>query len=390
LRTPWSFVIWHGWHERPDDHAKPAATMTGRIQTRSTLAVVAREAGVSVPTVSKVLRARADVAPATRKRVRAVLDRLGFPPETLTARTAKVNAGLLDVVVRHMDSPRVGAILAGLAAKTRVLDVSVVINVASSRPSHPVPPRRWLDQIAARGTYGVVGVMVDFSAAQVDYLAAHDIAAVVIDPPTRVHDPVVAIRSDDRVVTQRLTAHLLADHHRRIAVLTGEDTLASRDRVAGFRDAMADARLPIPPGRIAAAHSAEEAASLTADLLRLAHPPSALLLAGEHGPAGAYRACTAAGRRIPQDVLLVAFDDLPMSATQVPGLRIVHRPVDAVVRSAISVVAGSRLSFMTAGERRALDVPSGDPEPIAGLPGVRLLRSPEAIPRRSDLVPHFA
>jgi DNA-binding LacI/PurR family transcriptional regulator len=327
-----------------------------------------------------VLRARADVAPATRQRVRAVLDRLGFPPESVAARAAKVNGGLLDVLVQHVDSPRAGALLAGLVTQLGEQGISVVISAVQSGTSRLVPRRRWLDRIAARGTCGVLGIMIDFSESQIDYLTAYNIATLAIDPPALVREPLIAIRSDDRAATHRLTTHLLGLGHRRMAMLTGEhDTVADRERIAGFRDAMTAAHLPISADHIVAASTVDESANVTAHLLRLAERPTALLLAGEHGPPGAHRAATAAGYRIPEDVLLVGFDDLPIAATQVPGLSIVHRPVDTVVRTAASIIATSQLSSIAAAGQPAYDIAPRDQELSTGLAGARLLRSPDVI-----------
>lgn len=102
--------------------------MTGRIQARSTLASVAREAGVSVPTVSKVLRARADVAPATRARVREVLDRMGYPRAVAAARSAKLGAALVDVCVHELDTAWAGMLLTCLEREAREHGLSIVIH----------------------------------------------------------------------------------------------------------------------------------------------------------------------------------------------------------------------------------------------------------------------
>ncbi|MFI5694072.1 LacI family DNA-binding transcriptional regulator [Kribbella sp. NPDC051586] len=142
---------------------------------RRKLAVVAREAGVSVSTVSKVLRAYPDVAPATRERVRAVLRRAGYPVERPVRREASV---LIDVVVASTGTSWAGEVLAGLAERVRGPGPAVVVTTVT--PGCPVP-RVWLEQLFARGSRGVIGLDAEFTEVQRAYLAAHQIPCVLVD-----------------------------------------------------------------------------------------------------------------------------------------------------------------------------------------------------------------
>lgn len=138
--------------------------------------MVAREAGVSVSTVSKVLRAYPDVAPATRARVRDVLRRAGYPLEFVAGGNRP--SDLVDVVVASEDHGWAGEVLAGLAEEVREPGLAVVVTTVA--PGTPVP-RLWLDQLFARGTRGVIGIDVDFTDAQRAYLAAYAIPCVVVE-----------------------------------------------------------------------------------------------------------------------------------------------------------------------------------------------------------------
>ncbi|MEU4197132.1 LacI family DNA-binding transcriptional regulator [Kribbella sp. NPDC026611] len=142
---------------------------------RRKLAVVAREAGVSVSTVSKVLRAYPDVAPATRERVRAVLRSAGYPVERTVRRSASV---LVDVVVGSTGTSWAGEVLTGLAERVREPGLAVVVTTVT--PGSPVP-RLWLEQLFTRGSRGVIGLDAEFTEVQLAYLAAHQIPCVVVD-----------------------------------------------------------------------------------------------------------------------------------------------------------------------------------------------------------------
>ncbi|MEI8407089.1 MULTISPECIES: LacI family DNA-binding transcriptional regulator [unclassified Kribbella] len=171
---------------------------------RSKLAVVAREAGVSVSTVSKVLRAYPDVAPATRARVRDVLRQRGYSGDVSAA--GHRPAALVDVVLA---SPApAGAVLNSFDVEARRTGLSVVVTTVV--PDRPVP-RHWLDQVSARGTRGVVGVLVDFTQAQLGYLAAHDVPLVLIAPPGRTPQnvPTIALGNDLGETARRVLATLV-------------------------------------------------------------------------------------------------------------------------------------------------------------------------------------
>ncbi|HEY3557573.1 MAG TPA: LacI family DNA-binding transcriptional regulator [Kribbella sp.] len=144
---------------------------------RRKLAVVAREAGVSISTVSKVLRAYPDVAPATRARVREVLRRAGYPADSDAAGHRRDESTLVDVVVAGRSSGWAGEVLAGLADAAREPGLALVVTTVNA--GEPVP-RLWLERLFARGTRGVVGIDVDFTDTQRAYLGAYDIPCVLL------------------------------------------------------------------------------------------------------------------------------------------------------------------------------------------------------------------
>jgi DNA-binding LacI/PurR family transcriptional regulator len=153
------------------------STLSTGTAPRRKLAVVAREAGVSISTVSKVLRAYPDVAPATRARVRDVLRRSGYPLDSGTAGNRRDESALVDVVVASEGHAWASEVLAVLAAGVRKPGLAVVVTAVT--PGGPVP-RLWLDQVFARGTRGVIGIDVEFTDAQRAYLTARDIPCVLV------------------------------------------------------------------------------------------------------------------------------------------------------------------------------------------------------------------
>jgi DNA-binding LacI/PurR family transcriptional regulator len=153
---------------------------------RRKLAVVAREAGVSISTVSKVLRAYPDVAPATRTRVREVLRRAGYPVDS----DRREESALVDVVVASQSRGWAGEVLAGLADAAREPGLALVVTTVDG--GEPVP-RLWLERLFARGTRGVIGLDVSFTDTQRAYLAAYDIPCVMVESGASVSEVLAGV-----------------------------------------------------------------------------------------------------------------------------------------------------------------------------------------------------
>lgn len=148
--------------------------------------MVAREAGVSISTVSKVLRAYPDVAPATRTRVREVLRRSGYPVDC----DRREESALVDVVVASQSSGWAGDVLTGLADAARGPGLALVVTTVDG--GEPVP-RLWLERLFARGTRGVVGLDVEFTETQLAYLAAYEIPCVAVESGTSGPEALAAV-----------------------------------------------------------------------------------------------------------------------------------------------------------------------------------------------------
>src|SRR5215212_612467 len=144
--------------------------------SRVTIASVADAAGVSVPTVSKVVNGRADVAPETRERVERVLHEQGYRRRAL-GRDAR--AALLDVVFNELESPWAMEIVKGVEEVARENGLGVVL---SAQEGPGALGRSWVDAVAARRSAGLILVVSELTGEQVARLTARNIPFVVVDP----------------------------------------------------------------------------------------------------------------------------------------------------------------------------------------------------------------
>ncbi|MFD0318021.1 LacI family DNA-binding transcriptional regulator [Streptomyces flavalbus] len=303
-----------------------------------TLAVVAREAGVSVPTASKVVNGREDVAPETRRRVTEALDRLGYVrrPRFDAARAPR----LIDVVVHSLDSSWSGAVLRGVeqAAYDAGLDIVVSAGLARARPGRP--ERGWLDKLTLRGSAGVLFNLAELTEAQYAWLEQHRIPFVMIDPVREVPPDVVSVGAANWQGGVTATEHLLALGHRRVAVVAGPRRApCGAARIAGYRSALTSAGIGYHPEYVLHAGFDEaEARRRTHELLDLPEPPTAVFACSDRMALGVYAALAERGLRVPDDISVVGFDDLPEARWAAPPLTTVRQPLAEMAATALRLL----------------------------------------------------
>ncbi|WP_221350995.1 LacI family DNA-binding transcriptional regulator [Streptomyces beigongshangae] len=311
-----------------------------------TLAVVAREAGVSVPTASKVVNGREDVAPETRRRVTEALDRLGYVrrPRFDTVRPP----GLVDLVVHSLDSSWSGAVLHGAEEAAHDAGLEVVVSAGLSRTRGGRPVRDWLDKLSARGSSGVLFHLAEPTPSQYAWLDQHRIPFVLIDPVLEPPPGVVSVGAANWHGGVTATEHLLSLGHERIAVVAGHRRrMCSNARLAGYRSALAAAGLRHRTEYVRYGGFDEVSAHRgMLELLDLPEPPTAVFVCSDRMALGAYRALAGRGVSVPDDVSVVGFDDLPGAHWASPPLTTVRQPLAEMAATATRL-----LVRMMAGER---------------------------------------
>ncbi|MFD7503640.1 LacI family DNA-binding transcriptional regulator [Streptomyces sp. NPDC059850] len=322
--------------------------------TGPTLAVIAREAGVSVPTASKVVNGREDVAPDTRRRVSEVLDRLGYvrKPRLESPRPPT----LVDLVVRSLDGAWSGAVLHGVEAAAHDAGLEVVVSAGLPRLRDGRPERGWLDKLCARGSSGVLFHLLELTPTQYAWLDEHRVPFVMIDPGAVPPPGVASVGAADWQGGVSATEHLLGLGHRRIAVIGGyRRKVCSGARVAGFRSAMATAGLRVPPSYVRYGDFREAGAyQRMTELLELPEPPTAVFACSDPMALGAYRALRERGLRVPEDVSVVGFDDLPQARWTTPALTTVRQPLSEMAATALRTLLRLRAGEVPEGTRTEL------------------------------------
>lgn len=296
---------------------------------RVRMAEVAAAAQVSVPTVSKVLNGRFDVAPETRQRVEALLAEYGY--RRSAARRPR-HRGVLDLVFTDLSPWGIeiihGAEHAALAARSRI-----AVTIASDRKEIS----RWLANLAARPSDGVILVLTELPPEYRKRLAALELPMVIVDPAGQSDPAVPSIGAANWSGGLAATQHLVDLGHRRIGTVTGRPSvLCSQARLDGYRAALERAGLPIDPDLIAAGDFRYEPARAAADrMLALPDPPTAIFAASDIQAMAVYETARERGLRLPDDLSVVGFDDVPMARWMAPPLTTVHQPLAEMAALAV-------------------------------------------------------
>lgn len=296
---------------------------------RTTLAAIAYEAGVSVPTVSKVLNGRGDVGADTRLRIEELLhDHDYLRRSAATLRTAG-QAALIEVVCDALDNPWAAAILAGVESVTRAAGMGMVVTSAAGPQGSKRPPTSWLEQMRAHGSSGALLVLAEFTARQRKELDRLKTPFVVIDPIGQPDPSVASVGATNWSGGIAATEHLLALGHRKIATVTGPLGLpCSQARLDGYRTAMARAGASVDPRWVRHGNFLhEQGYTETTALLQLDDRPTGIVFGSDHMALGAYHALLDRGLRIPEDMSVVGFDDLPEVRWSVPPLTTIRQPL---------------------------------------------------------------
>ncbi|MCC2308646.1 LacI family DNA-binding transcriptional regulator [Cellulomonas chengniuliangii] len=299
-----------------------------------TIATIALEAGVSVPTVSKVLNGRPDVSAATRARVEAVLAQRRYQ-----RRRSRTPTGprLLDLVFHELDSAWAVEIIKGVEQVAGTARVGVVLSELGG--AHR-PRQEWLDDLLARRPLGVILVLSDVDPAQRRQLESRAIPFVVVDTAGEPPVGIPTVGSQNWNGGLAATRHLLGLGHRRIAVIAGpSDVMCSRARIDGYRTALDEAGVRVDPALVRHGDFFVQGGyDHGLDLLRREDRPTAIFAGSDLQALGVMRAARELGLRVPEDLSVVGYDDLPLTEWIGPPLTTIRQPLREMAGTATRMV----------------------------------------------------
>lgn len=304
-------------------------------QLNATIVDVARTAGVSVSTVSKVINDRYGVAASTAERVRRVIDELGYE-SSLGARSLRSQrTGVLGVLVAEFE-PFSTALLKALGSAAEGSGYELL---AYSGGTGPDQRHGWERRSLAR----LSGTLIDGAVLVTPTVSdpAYRIPVVAIDPHAG-SSAVPTVDSDNLAGARSAVDYLLGLGHRRIGMLAGRPDLTSAQlREAGYRAALEQAGIPVDPSLIRVGGFRPDSATAPArELLDRPDRPSAIFAANDLTAIRTIEVATELGLSVPGDVSVIGFDDVPDASQFRIPLTTIAQPLADMGRTAMELLLG--------------------------------------------------
>ncbi|MGO4536642.1 LacI family DNA-binding transcriptional regulator [Leifsonia sp. 2MCAF36] len=296
--------------------------------TRPTLEAIAREASVSLSTVSKVLNGRPGVSPSTRRRVEDLLHDSGYARRGVDAERGDT----VELVIENLASEWSVEVIRGVERVARENGLAMVLSTIGDY--HAVGDELITGVLRRKP----VAIVLQFSNLTADHrrqLRTRNIPFVVVDPAGDPPADVPAIGATNWAGGLAATRHLVALGHRRIAAIGGPaDLMCSRARLAGYHAALQEAGIPVPSAIGGGGFSREDGEREGRRLLGGADRPTAIVCANDMQALGVYDAAFALGLEVPRDVSVVGFDDAPSASWARPPLTTIRQPLQEMAEEA--------------------------------------------------------
>ena len=292
-----------------------------------TIKDVAREAGVSVATVSRVYNNSDAVRAATRRHVQAIALRLGYAPNGAARSLITSKTNTIGVLLPDLYGEFFSEVLRGIDQSVQRSGYHLLVS-SSHDKAHEIDAM--LRSMRGR-VDGVIVMSPNMDARDAVRRLADRFPVVVLNCAVK-GDPLDAIVVANFEGARAMVRHLIALGHRRVALITGaERNFDALERRRGYRAALREAGIALVPAWEVAGDFSEGSGHRAArELLRVEPAPTAIFASNDAMAIGALSALREAGRRIPEDVAVAGFDDIPMARYMNPSLSTVHVDISAL------------------------------------------------------------
>lgn len=296
-------------------------------QRRASMADVAALAGVSGQTVSRVVNDSPKVHPATRRRVEEVMAQLGYRPHRAARALRTGRTDTIGVIVSTLATVGNSRMLQAIADAASLRGYALTIVTATG----PDAVARGFSRLHAQGVDGAI-ILNEATAQARSVEASEGLALVVVDSP--LDERYVVVQTDHAAGARAATSHLLGRGHATVWHLGGpEDSFAAAERERGWRETLVEAGVPVPP--VARGDWTAGSGYAASRELRDA---TAIFAGNDQMALGLLRGLSGLGRRVPDDVAIVGFDDVEDSAEYRPPLTTVRQDFDALGEAAVSAL----------------------------------------------------
>lgn len=290
----------------------------------ATIREVARKADVSVATVSRVLNGSDSVRPATREHVLETAQALQYTPNETARSLSQKQTRTVGVLLPDMHGQFFAQVIQGIEEQAQAQNYHVLV---SSSHSEEEEARTMIRAMLGR----VDGLVIMWPKSRVPFLSEtipKGLPTILLNAPA-VEGASFALNFDNRRGARDVVRHLIEHGHRRIAMLAGaSENHDARERLAGYRSALEEADLAADDDYVIGGDFTRESGYEAARrVLALSPSPTALFAANDSMAIGALRGLQEEDVRVPDDLALAGFDDIPTARFMMPGLTTAHVPM---------------------------------------------------------------
>ncbi|TDT74702.1 LacI family transcriptional regulator [Arthrobacter sp. AG258] len=310
-------------------------TVSAQVARRATISDVAALAGVSIPTVSRYLTGSTPVSAAKREAVERAIHELDYRPNGAARQLGGGKKSLISVLTTNTTRLGYANTLQGIEQAGRDLGYMVAITVLDGAASGDL--ERTIDLATSQPTAGVLVIDFDPTARRALGLIRNDINSLAVTSHLDQEHP--QVRLDDYEGGRKATEYLLALGHRTVHYVATHPTPELIGRTSGWQEALEDAGAPIP-GIITAAWTIRSGFDAGLDLVR--DPTATAVLCGNDEIAfGVIRAFQTSGKRVPEDISVIGFDNHPHAEFWEPGLTTIDQDFVNLGSAAVRALVGA-------------------------------------------------
>lgn len=314
---------------------------------------IAKLAGVSSATISRVINDDPSVSEETRKHVQEIIEKYSYVTNVNARNLRMSRSKTIGFLISNFSNPFFVSIYQGMEKVCSEKGYNIIIGITNEKMEQQ---KKAIDLFLSYQVSGIIGSFVDLDEPSLKKLRGMKRNVILLDRQIRGIDAdTIEIDNEGGAVQQ---VNYLADlGHRRIAVIHGKKDSPGTSRLDGYYQGMKQKNISIPPEYVICGNYNERDAYYAAvQLLQLPDPPTAIIAHNNLMCIGAYKAIRDLGKKIPTDISLIGFDNFDFANYLEPGITLIDRPVDQMGEMAAKMIF-ERLEYTYTGEARKIVLP---------------------------------
>ena len=311
-----------------------------------TIKDVAKKAGVSISTVSRVINDSKPVTDEIKQKVLDVIAETGYVPNPLARSLVTKKSRLIGVIVPEVSDSFVSEILNGIEEIAKMYDYDILLSNTYSDKEQEL---KSINLLRAKQVEGIVMMSWLVNEEQINFINKSQLPAVYISKTARGFD-VYSVSISNTKATYDMTKYLIEKGHKKIAYImtSRETTVMEKERYIGYENAMNEANLKIYDELVKSGDTEFEGGyKCMKEILDSNNIPDAVFVTGDESAIGAINAIFDAGYKVPEDISVAGFNDVKLASIYRPKLTTVHQPLydmgAVAIRMVIKMINGDNL-----------------------------------------------